>query len=166
MHAAHERILYEKLKADLAKQEISSQVLLIPLTINLNRNEMLQWEDSKNSLAEIGLMTEALGPEAIIIREIPGVLKKYDISQLMRDLLSDLNTNGKSTRITDTIDELLGNIACKAALKANHPLSLESMNALLRQMEITPKSGCCNHGRPTWVQLSTTDLDHFFMRGK
>lgn len=166
MHAAHERILYEKLKSDLAAEGISRQALLIPITVDLNRQDMRHWEEAQETLAEIGLITEAVGPETIMIREIPTVLKKLDLGQLVRDLLSDMNADGKSLRLRNTLDELLGNMACKAALKANHPLGLESLNALLRQMEVTPKSGCCNHGRPTWVQLSTSDLDKFFMRGQ
>ncbi len=166
MHAAHERILYEKLKLDLSNQKISTQTLLIPVIVDLNRIEMSHWENAAEKLAKIGFISEALGPNAIAIREVPTLLKQHDVSQLMLDILSDLNTTENSSRLTNTIEALLGNIACKAALKANHPLSIESMNALLRQMETTPKSGCCNHGRPTWVQLSIDELGKFFMRGQ
>jgi DNA mismatch repair protein MutL len=166
MHAAHERILYEKLKLDLAQQKIARQTLLIPITLDLTRAEMAHWENTKPLLSEIGIASDSVGPQSIAVREIPFILKNHDISQLMHDILSDLETQEKSSRIENTIDELLGNIACKAALKAHHTLSLESMNALLRQMETTPKSCCCNHGRPTWVQLTIPQLDQFFMRGK
>ncbi|MBS0351014.1 MAG: DNA mismatch repair protein MutL, partial [Proteobacteria bacterium] len=165
IHAAHERLSYEKMKQDPA-HFLATQPLLIPITVNLNRQELLVWEKHQQELLQAGLITESCGPETILIREIPVLLHKADIKQLFHDVLADLTVDQRSARINHTIHEILGNIACKHAVQANERLSLPQMDALLRQMEQTPNSSFCNHGRPTWKQITWPEIDKFFLRGR
>lgn len=166
MHAAHERILYEKLKKEMLEQGIMLQQLLVPISLSLNKSEFSVWEKHQALLSEIGLTTEALSPEAIIIREIPALLKNEDTAQLVRDILADLQTYQVSSRAEEAINAILGSMACRSSTRANRRLTLPEMNALLRDMEKTEHSGVCNHGRPTFVQFSFTELDKFFLRGR
>ena len=166
MHAAHERILYEQLKLAYASKEIPRQQLLFPVKINLRLDEMMVWEQHQQNLEQSGILVEAMGPQALLIREIPALLPKLDPAELVKDIISALGKEEESRLSQECHQHLLATVACRAALHANHPLSLNEMNALLRQMEQTPHSGVCNHGRPTWVQLTVKDLDKFFFRGR
>jgi len=166
MHAAHERILYEKMKRQVAEQGMLAQPLLIPLTISLSRQEMTYWESANEIFDQLKLITEQVGPEAIIVREIPNLIKTKDVETLIRDVIADLIVVETSKRAKETINTMLGTMACHAAVRANHRLTIPEMNAILRDMETTQHSGQCNHGRPTWVQFTLDEMDKFFLRGQ
>ena len=166
MHAAHERILYEKLKKDFEKSSLPSQPLLVPLSITISNEEMAAWEESHDLLDNMGLVLSASGPASILVREIPACLDLRVVESLVLAVLTDLCSIGSSARVENHIDELLGTMACRSAYRARHRLSFDEMNALLRQMEYTQNSGYCNHGRPTWVQYTLPELDKLFLRGQ
>jgi len=166
MHAAHERITYERLKAAQADAGIRAQPLLVPLTLNVSRREADLCEERRDWFAELGLEIDRLGPEQIVVRQVPALLQAADITALVRDLLADLLEYGDSRRVAHSVNELLSTMACHGSVRANRRLGIEEMNALLREMEITERSGQCNHGRPTWVQLDMSELDKLFLRGR
>lgn len=166
MHAAHERIGYEKLKQQFDTQNIVTQNLLVPITISVSETEAELIETQKTLFKSIGFDLEQLGPENILVRAIPLLLKNADIAVLIKDLLSDLKTHNITQRIQENIHELLGTMACHQAIRANRQLTIPEMNGLLRQMEVTAHSNQCNHGRPTWVELPLSELDKFFLRGR
>jgi DNA mismatch repair protein MutL len=166
MHAAHERIVYERLKQAHAEQGIVSQPLLVPLTLHVSQAEAERVEASGQDMAALGLRWERLGHEQIRVREVPALLRDGDVEQLVRDLLSDLMEHGVSERLQQQSNEILATMACHGSVRANRPLTLPEMNALLRDIEQTERSGQCNHGRPTWKQLSLEQLDAFFLRGQ
>ena len=166
MHAAHERITYERLKQAWQSNGIPSQPLLVPIKIDVSENEAALVESRPDIFAELGLEVDRTGIETVRIRQIPVVLARSDSEALLRDVLSDLNTHGSSTRVHDVISEVLSTMACHGSVRANRKLTLPEMNALLRDMELTERSGQCNHGRPTWVQLSIAELDKLFQRGR
>lgn len=166
MHAAHERIGYEKLKKAYDTQHIITQNLLIPLSIQLSEKEASIAEQQKSLWAQLGFDLERLSPESIVIRSIPTLLKDSDIEKLVRDLISDIQTHDSTQRVIEHIHELLSTMACHQAIRANRKLTVLEMNALLRKMENTDSSNQCNHGRPTWVQLSLQELDKLFLRGR
>lgn len=166
MHAAHERITYERMKAALEGEGVRSQPLLVPISINVNESEAKLPEVFAEVFAELGLMVEAIGPETLVVRQVPSLLRDADVEGLVRDVLSDLATYGTTRRVREAINELLGTMACHGSVRANRRLSIPEMNALLRDMEKTERSGQCNHGRPTWVQLNLDELDKLFLRGR
>jgi len=166
MHAAHERITYEHLKSGFAADGIRSQPLLVPLSMAVNRAEAELAEKRQNWFAALGFEIDRQGPEQLVIRQVPALLANGDVESLVRDVLSDLNTHGSSQRIEDAINELLSTMACHGSVRANRRLTIDEMNALLRDMERTERSGQCNHGRPTWVRFSLGELDALFMRGQ
>jgi DNA mismatch repair protein MutL len=166
MHAAHERITYEYMKAAAAEDGIRVQPLLVPVSVAVSQGEADCAEDNQRQLAQLGLVVERLGPETLSIRQIPVILKNADAEQLLRDVLSDLMEHGSSDRIEAARDELLSTMACHGSVRANRQLTIPEMNALLRDMERTERSGQCNHGRPTWVLLAVGDLDKLFLRGQ
>lgn len=166
IHAAHERITYEKMKMVFDAEGMVSQPLLVPQSLSVSKKEADAAEEAKAELARYGLVFERMGPEAIVIREVPALLKQSNIEQLMRDVLADVITHGTSERVQNDRNELLGTMACHGSVRANRKLTLEEMNALLRDMEATERSGQCNHGRPTWTQLSMDELDKLFLRGR
>ena len=166
MHAAHERITYEHMKTAAAEDGIRVQPLLVPLTVAVSQGEADRAEDLQQELQALGLGIERLGPETLSIRHVPVILKNADAEQLLRDVLSDLMEHGTSDRIEAARDELLSTMACHGSVRANRMLSITEMNALLRDMERTERSGQCNHGRPTWVLMSVADLDKLFLRGQ
>jgi len=166
MHAAHERISYERLKTSLAQEGIRTQPLLVPVTVTLPPRDMRIIENQGELLATMGLEVAPLGPETAVIRALPALLADADAAQLLRDVVADINTHGDSQRVRETINELLGTLACHGSVRANRRLSLAEMNALLRDMERTERSGQCNHGRPTWIQLKLDELDKLFLRGR
>ncbi len=166
MHAAHERITYEKLKRSYADREIVRQPLLVPVTIAVAENEADQVEQSARDLEALGLSVQRTGPTTIVVREVPALLKDSDVESLLRDLLSDLGEAGSSSRVEDASDEFLATMACHHSVRANRRLSLDEMNALLREMETTDRADQCNHGRPTWTAISMAELDRLFLRGQ
>ena len=166
MHAAHERITYERLKQARESTGITRQPLLVPLTLAVSSREAAIAAEQAEELASLGVLVEAVGEEAVVCRELPAPLIDADAEALVRDVLSDLLEFGTSDRIASSLDELLSTMACHGSVRANRRLTLPEMNALLRDMEQTERSGQCNHGRPTWVQLGMTDLDKLFLRGR
>ena len=166
MHAAHERITYEYLKRSMAADSIRSQPLLVPLAISVSKKEADCSDTHKETFEQLGFTLDRLSPEKITIRAVPSLLKSADVEGLVRDVLSDLITHGSSQRIQEAMNEILSTMACHGSVRANHRLTVPEMNSLLRDMERTERSGQCNHGRPTWAQLSVDQLDKLFMRGQ
>ena len=166
MHAAHERILYERLKAALAQGGVKTQALLAPVTVAVGPRERQWVEDHSALFAQAGLDVAALGPETVAVRQIPALLAGLDIAGLVRDLLADLAAHEVSDRSERAILDMLASVACHGAVRANRALNLLEMNALLRDMERTDYGGQCNHGRPTWAQLTLAELDRLFRRGR
>jgi len=166
MHAAHERILYENLKSSLAHHKVTAQPLLIPVTFNADTLDVATLEDNQEPLALLGFELAALSPTAIVVRAVPALVAQGDIPELVRAVLQDMREYGASQVMTSRQDELLGTMACHGAVRARRQLSIPEMNALLREMEETERAGQCNHGRPTWYQMSLADLDRLFLRGR
>ncbi|MEM5364616.1 DNA mismatch repair endonuclease MutL [Paraburkholderia azotifigens] len=166
MHAAHERILYEQFKNALADRAIAVQPLLIPVSMTADAVEIGVVEEERETLDALGFDLAVLSPTSIAIRAVPALLKDADLQALARAVLSDLQAYGGSRVLTERQHELLGTLACHHAVRANRRLTLDEMNALLRQMEATERADQCNHGRPTWYQLTLADLDRLFMRGQ
>lgn len=166
MHAAHERITYEKLKSARAGNQLRSQVLLVPLSLAVSAREAAAAEEHAESLAAWGLELSRGGPSAVVVRRIPALLEGADVGQLTRDVLSELAQHGSSRRLQELENELLSTMACHGSVRAGRRLTVPEMNALLREMEATERSGQCNHGRPTWTQLSLAELDRLFLRGR
>jgi DNA mismatch repair protein MutL len=166
LHAAHERILYEQLKHSIENTAASAQTLLIPISLNLANQEIKLLAEYLPLLLKFGFDIESLGPETILVRQIPSLLSHIDIPQFIQDVLSDLIAHGTSQRGTEKINELLSSLACHTALRAHRNMTLTEMNQLLRDMERTERSNQCNHGRPTWKQLSLPEIDRLFLRGR
>lgn len=166
MHAAHERITYERMKTALASGRVVSQPLLVPLSVHVSRGEAELAETAVEALAEVGFVIERRGPEVLAIREIPALLKDEDHAQLLRDVLADIAAQGSSRRLAETLDHVMATRACHTSVRAHRELTLAEMNALLREMERTPRADQCNHGRPTWTRLSMQELDKLFLRGR
>ena len=166
MHAAHERILYEQFKNSLADRAIAVQPLLIPVTMTVDAVEMGVVEEEREVLDALGFDLAILSPGSIAIRAVPALLKDADLQSLARAVIADLQAYGGSRVLTERQHELLGTLACHHAVRANRRLTLDEMNGLLRQMEATERGDQCNHGRPTWFQLTLGDLDRLFMRGQ
>ena len=167
MHAAHERITYEKMKADRAAQQaVHRQRLLVPETLEVTTGEADLIEIHGAALAQLGLTIERLGPGSIVVREVPALLADGDVQAMTRDVLADLNSQGSSDRIEAMEEELLATIACHGSVRANRRLSLDEMNALLREMEHTENAGQCNHGRPTFLVHPMGEIDRRFLRGQ
>ncbi|MCF6323446.1 MAG: DNA mismatch repair endonuclease MutL [Gammaproteobacteria bacterium] len=166
MHAAHERITYEWMKQTFSDGGIKSQPLLVPLSIAVNQKEAALAEEFSEVFASLGFDIQRIAPETIVVREVPTLLSDADIETLVRDVLSDINTYGASVRVQERLNEVLATMACHGSVRANRILTLPEMNALLRDMERTERSGQCNHGRPTWTQMSMVELDKLFLRGR
>lgn len=166
MHAAHERIMYERLKIAMASEGLSGQPLLVPESLAMSQREADCAEEHATWFQRLGFELQRLGPETVAIRQIPALLKQAEANRLVSDVLADLMEYGTSDRIQAHLNELLGTMACHGAIRANRRLALPEMNALLRDMENTERSGQCNHGRPTWTQMGLDDLDKLFLRGR
>ncbi|KWE32513.1 DNA mismatch repair endonuclease MutL [Burkholderia territorii] len=166
MHAAHERILYEQFKNALADRAVAVQSLLLPISMTATPVEIGTVEEERDTLESLGFDLAVLSPTTLAIRAVPALLKDADLQSLARAVLADLHAFGGSRVLTERQHELLGTLACHHAVRANRRLTLDEMNALLRQMEATERADQCNHGRPTWYQLTLNDLDRLFMRGQ
>ena len=166
-HAAHERITYERLKQAYHDDgQIRSQPVLIPLSMSVSVREADLAESHADLFQRLGFSLQRLGDEKIAIREVPVLLSDSDLPTLVQDVLAELAEHGSSTQIEQAINEVLSGMACHGSVRANRRLTVPEMNALLRQMEATERSGQCNHGRPTWTSLSMKELDKLFMRGQ
>ena len=166
MHAAHERITYERLKSRWSGEGIPCQRLLVPVNVRVSEREADLAEDRREELIKCGLRFDRSGPESILVREVPAILADTDAAALLRDVLSDLAQQGETSRVEAETNEVLSSMACHGSVRANRQLNLAEMNALLRDMERTERSAHCNHGRPTWVQLDMALLDRLFLRGR
>jgi DNA mismatch repair protein MutL len=166
MHAAHERVLYERLKNSIAGLEAAGQPLLVPLSVRVSAGEAELAESVAPQLAALGFELDRRGPDVLVIRQVPAILASADAEALLRDILSDLAEQGGSRRLEERVNQVLGTMACHGAVRAHRQLSPTEMNALLRDMERTERADQCNHGRPTWTQLSLPELDKLFLRGR
>jgi DNA mismatch repair protein MutL len=166
MHAAHERIVMEKLKRDLERGAVPRQALLVPAVFRAEALHIALAEENRSGLERLGLELTAAGPQALAVRAAPALLAGGDVTALARAVLCELVEFGAQAVLSARQNELLATMACHAAVRANRALSVQEMNALLREMEDTERSGSCNHGRPTWYQLSLADLDKLFLRGR
>jgi DNA mismatch repair protein MutL len=166
MHAAHERITYERLKTGLEGAGVRSQNLLVPETVHVSEREADLAEAHAGRLDELGLGCDRSGPESLLVRKVPTLLQNADMAGLIKDVLAELASDGSSRRVESELDEVLSSMACHGLVRANRLLTLPEMNALLRDMERTERSAQCNHGRPTWVQLDMGTLDRLFLRGR
>jgi DNA mismatch repair protein MutL len=166
MHAAHERIVYEKLKRNLAAGRVERQQLLVPAAFRAESLDVAAAEENRETLERLGLELDAAGPNELAVRAAPALLAGGDVAGLARSVLKEIRDYGAAQALTARQEELLAGMACHAAVRANRALTVTEMNALLREMEETERSGSCNHGRPTWYQLTLGDLDKLFMRGQ
>jgi DNA mismatch repair protein MutL len=166
MHAAHERITYERLKTARDAEGINSQPLLVPQSVAVSQREVQVAAENADLFQRLGLSVDVAGEESLVIRQIPVSLRDSDVELLLRDVLADLIEFGSSERIEAHLDEILSTMACHGSVRANRRLTIPEMNALLRDMEETERSGQCNHGRPTWTQLGLDELDKLFLRGR
>ena len=166
MHAAHERITYEQMKTDFDKEGLISQPLLVPESLSVSQREADAVEQNPEVFKRLGFLVERAAAENIVVREIPALLRGTQVEGLLRDVISDVLEHGTSERIRQQINEILSTMACHGSVRANRKLSIPEMNALLRDMEATERSGQCNHGRPTYFQLSLDELDKLFLRGR
>jgi DNA mismatch repair protein MutL len=166
MHAAHERVLYEKFKADEAAQGIASQHLLEPIVIELKSHELEAVLEDRASWERAGFELDALGPTRLALRRVPALLASGDIAATVGAVIRDLELDAGAHHLDGAVDKFLGTLACRTSIHAHRRLSLPEMNALLRQMEATERSNQCNHGRPTWTRLTLSQLDHLFLRGR
>ncbi len=166
MHAAHERITYERMKLAVAEQGLQTQPMLVPETIAVSQKEADYADQNLEVFKSLGFELQRVGPESLLIRQIPVILNRANVEQLVRDVLADLVEYGSSKRIDNHINEILGTMACHGSVRANRRLSIPEMNALLRDMEATERSGQCNHGRPTWALQTLDELDKLFLRGQ
>ena len=166
MHAAHERITYERMKSQYDLQGIQAQPLLVPFKLAVSSREADTAEEFAEVLATFGLELQRAGPEVLTVRQIPVYLQQADVEPLVRSVLADFSVHESSDAILAQRNEILSTMACHGSIRANRKLTIPEMNGLLRDMERTERSGQCNHGRPTWTQLSMTELDKLFLRGR
>jgi len=166
MHAAHERITYEGLKRGREAEGVRSQRLLVPVAVAVSEGEADRAEEARGALEAFGLRVDRVAPGQLLVREVPALLAEANVEQLLRDVLADLQAEGSSARVQAAEDALLSTMACHGSVRANRALTLAEMNALLRSMEHTERSGQCNHGRPTWTALSLPEFDRLFLRGR
>ncbi|HXL99995.1 MAG TPA: DNA mismatch repair endonuclease MutL, partial [Rhizomicrobium sp.] len=163
-HAAHERLVYERMKQAMANGGVARQPLLIPEIVSLDPSDIARLADRSHELAELGLVVEPFGPDALMVRETPAMLGQMDLQALLRDLADDIAETGAALSLKERLEEVAGTLACHTSVRAGRRLNAQEMNALLREMEATPHSGQCNHGRPTYVELKLSDIERLFGR--
>ena len=163
-HAAHERIVYERMKREIYNKKIKTQILLIPVVIDLNRSTLNALIDSLEKVKNYGLVIEPFGSDSIIVREIPGILSDCDVKNLTLDIIDELIENNDSSSVEEQINKICSKMACHGSIRAGRQMQLDEMNDLLRKMEATAFSGQCNHGRPTYVELKLNDIEKLFGR--
>jgi len=163
-HAAHERLVYEKLKMQMAENGVAAQALLIPEIVELAEGEAAQLLEIADDLARFGLGIEPFGGNAVAVRETPAILGEVNAGAMLRDILDELADTGGSDRVQTKVEAILSRVACHGSIRTGRRMRGEEMNALLREMEATPRSGQCNHGRPTYVELKMTDIERLFGR--
>ena len=163
-HAAHERLVYERLKRERSERGIATQPLLVPEVVDLDPVDVERLSAAAELLAQGGLVLEAFGDGAVIIREVPAAIGKADLSGIVRDVAGELSELGVSTSIEERINHVLATMACHHSVRSGRKLRPEEMNALLREMEETPNAGQCNHGRPTFIELKLSDIERLFGR--
>ena len=163
-HAAHERLVYEKMKKDIAEKGLQRQILLVPEFVELNESQAENLLKYKDELESFGLVLELMGEKNILVREVPSLLGDFNVGQLIHDLVDEIDELGSPLSLKEKMEEILGTIACHGSIRSGKRMSLDEMNALLRQMEETPHSGQCNHGRPTYVELSKIEIEKLFGR--
>ncbi len=166
MHAAHERITYERMKQSYQEQGVRAQPLLVPVSVSVSERQADCAQEHSEYFTRLGLKLDRMGPETLLVRQVPVLLSSANVEQLLCDVLADLMLHGTTDRIEAHINEILATMACHGSVRANRKLSIEEMNALLRDMEHTERSGQCNHGRPTWTMLTMDQLDKLFLRGR
>ena len=166
MHAAHERITYERMKTAWHGAGVTTQPLLVPESTAVSLEQADAVDEFQDDIKKLGFGLERMGPETVVVRQIPALLRGADVADMVRKLLEDFAKHGSSDQVKGHIDEMLATMACHGSVRANRKLTLPEMNALLRDMEQTERSGQCNHGRPTWTQLTMSELDKLFMRGR
>ncbi len=166
MHAAHERVVYERFKKQWATDRLVSQPLLVPIAMALDESQVEVWQINEAGFSKLGFEIEPLGPEQLKITAVPALLVKSDVVGLLNDMIADLAIAGQTQQVEERVNEMLSTMACHGSVRANRQLTIPEMNALLREMEVTERSDQCNHGRPTWVQMSMGQLDNLFMRGQ
>ncbi|MEL7529422.1 MAG: DNA mismatch repair endonuclease MutL, partial [Pseudomonadota bacterium] len=164
LHAAHERLVYERLKEALAKKDVARQILLIPEIVELTEEDALRLNDRSEDLAQVGLVLDAFGPGAVAVRETPAILGEMDIQGMVRNLADELAEWDTADGLREKLDHVAATMACHGSVRAGRRMRPPEMDALLRDMEATPKSGQCNHGRPTWVELKLSDIERLFGR--
>jgi len=163
-HAAHERLVYERMKAALAASGVARQILLLPEVVELDEADAARLAGRSEELAELGLVLERFGSGAVVVREVPALLGETDVRSLVRDLADELAELGDALALKERLETVCGTIACHGSVRAGRRLTQAEMDALLRQMEATPHSGQCNHGRPTYVELRLADIEKLFGR--
>ena len=163
-HAAHERLVYERMKAQLEAGGVARQALLLPEVVELDPAEAERVAARAGELETLGLVVESFGPGAILVRETPALLGETDVPGLIRDIADDLAETGQALSLRERLQEVCSTLACHGSVRAGRRLTAPEMDALLREMEATPNSGQCNHGRPTWVELKLTDIERLFGR--
>jgi DNA mismatch repair protein MutL len=165
-HAAHERVIYERMKQQVRAGGVTAQPLLLPQSVRLGEAQAGLAEEIAPTLAQVGLVVDRVGADSIVVRAVPAALEGGDVAQLVRDILADVVEHGSSRRVEQLVDAVLASAACHAAVRARRSLTVAEMDALLRAMEATDKADQCSHGRPTWAQLSLQQLDGLFLRGR
>ncbi|HCR66947.1 MAG TPA: DNA mismatch repair protein MutL, partial [Oceanicaulis sp.] len=163
-HAAHERLVYERMKKQLAATGVARQALLVPEIVELDEAEARRVLDRADQLAELGLIVEPFGAGALAVRETPALLKRLNVQGLIRDLADEIAEYDEALSLKEKLEEVVGTMACHGSVRAGRRLTGDEMNALLREMEATPHSGQCNHGRPTYVELKLADIERLFGR--
>ena len=166
MHAAHERIVYEQMKEAQARDGIPRQRLLVPLTFNVSEQEANLAEECAEQFDAAGLVVERMGHASIVVREVPVLLAKANVQEMVQDLLGELSEFGTGESVTRKNFDVLATLACRGSVRANRQLTITEMNALLRSMEVTENAGLCNHGRPTFIRRNLAELDRLFLRGQ
>jgi DNA mismatch repair protein MutL len=163
-HAAHERLVYERLKRQRAESGIARQALLVPAVVDMEAGDVARIVAAADDLAELGLVVESFGPGAVLVREMPALLQNADARRLLQNIADHLAEDDSAGALQRSLDKVLATLACHNSVRAGRRLNAEEMNALLREMEATPGSGQCNHGRPTYVELKLADIERLFKR--